>query len=593
MRFDVEHFRTKIGRRIVVLFVLCAVVPTAAISVVSYLRARSVLRDQTTAMMELGTTNAQMGALERLQSVESELILLAASPDVDRALRGSGGAAGGASGDASIGTESLRRLSALTLATSEATIPIHGDLTDTPELPSETLANLDRGQSALAVIRGARNRPEILIARAPEGASTDAGVLWGRIIADSLWATAQVYAVEVAASEMDLQDDSGYCVLDDALRPVDCAGALLSWFFSGVPEDIDIPENAIHGALSWATDGTAYAGHYRRLFLTGFNSDDWTIVLARDEQSILQGLAEFQGQLLGFLVLTFAVVLLISAGRIRQSMEPLAKLREGTRRVAAQDFNTRVLISSGDEFEELAGSFNNMAEQVGTLFQELKDLNWSTITTLARTIDAKSSWTAGHSERVSQMSVAIARTMGLGEVEIERLYRGGLLHDIGKIGVPLTIIDKKGRLTDEEMAVMKSHVTIGAKILEPLTALEDVLPIVLYHHERFDGKGYEAGLAGTDIPHLARILCVADSYDAMRSDRPYRAGRAPDETLEEIALCAGSQFDPEAVEAFVEYMSSEEGELASMGRFSQPFGVPAEARVRSSRTLAGSERVTA
>ena len=268
-------------------------------------------------------------------------------------------------------------------------------------------------------------------------------------------------------------------------------------------------------------------------------------------------------------------------------MEPLARLREGTRRLAAKDFNARVRISSGDEFEELAESFNKMAEQVGTLVEELKDLNWSTITTLARTIDAKSSWTAGHSERVSQMSVAIASVMGLSEVELERLYRGGLLHDIGKIGVPISIIDKKGPLTDEEMAVMKSHVTIGARILEPLTALADVLPIVLYHHERFDGNGYEAGLRGTDIPRLARILCVADSYDAMRSDRPYRAGRSPDETLEEIALCAGSQFDPEVVEAFVEYMASEEGELASMGTFSRPFGVPAEARIKSSRTLAG------
>ncbi len=377
MRFDFEHFRTKIGRRIVMLFVLCAVVPTAALSVVSYLRARSVLRDQTTAMMELGTTNAQMGALERLQSIESELILLATSPGVDRALTGAGGASGGAS----IGTESLRRLSALTLATSDATIPIHGDLTDTPELPSETLANLDRGQSALAVIRGAGNRPEILIARAPGEEGTDAGILWGRIIADSLWATAQVYAVDVAASEIDLQDDSGYCVLDATRQPLDCAGALVAWFSGGVPQGIEIPEGTVHGALSWATDATSYAGHYRRLFLTGFNSDDWTIVLARDEQSILQELSEFQGQLLGFLVLTFAVVLLISAGRIRRSMEPLAKLREGTRRVAAQDFNARVLISSGDEFEELAGSFNNMAEQVGTLFQELRDLNWSTITT--------------------------------------------------------------------------------------------------------------------------------------------------------------------------------------------------------------------
>ena len=224
---------------------------------------------------------------------------------------------------------------------------------------------------------------------------------------------------------------------------------------------------------------------------------------------MLQPLAEFQRTLLGFLVLTVALVLLLSAAGIRQNWSrwpSYGRVPAGSpHRISAP----RVLISSGDEFEELAESFNNMAEQVGSLVEELKDLNWSTITTLARTIDAKSPWTAGHSERVSQMSVAIANVMGLSEVELERLYRGGLLHDIGKIGVPISIIDKKGRLTDEEMAVMQSHVTIGARILEPLTALQDVLPIVLYHHERFDGKGYEAGLGGTDIPRLARILCVA------------------------------------------------------------------------------------
>ena len=472
------------------------------------------------------------------------------------------------------------------MATSDATLPIIGDLTDTPELPPETLAKLDRGESALAVVPGPGSRPDILIARAPPGAGTDDGVLWGRIIADSLWATAQVYAVGITASDIDFQDDKGYCVLDGAGRPLDCAGALVTWFSRGVPEDVHIPGDAIHGALSWVTDGTAYAGHYRHLFLRGFNSDNWTIVIGNDERSMLEPLAEFQRTLWGFLVLTLALVGWLSLVGIRQNLEPLAKLREGTRRLAAKDFGARVLISSGDEFEELAESFNNMAEQVGTLVEELKDLNWSTITTLARTIDAKSPWTAGHSERVSQMSVAIARVMGLPEVELERLYRGGLLHDIGKIGVPMSIIDKKGRLTDEEMAVMRSHVTIGARILEPLTALEDVMPIVLYHHERFDGKGYEAGLGGTDIPRFARILCVADSYDAMRSDRPYRAGRSPDETLEEIALCAGSQFDLDVVEAFVEYMASEEGELASMGRFSKPFGVAVEARVKSARTLA-------
>ena len=584
MRFDLEHFRTKIGRKIVGLFVLCALLPTAALSFFSYRTVKSERLNQSTSMMELGATDGQMGALERLQSVESELILLAASPSVARALS--------AAGDGSSATESLRRLSALTLVTPEATLSIIGDLTDTPELSPETLASLDRGESALAIVPGEGSRPDILIARAPGEVGTDAGILWGRVVSDSLWATARVYAVGIAATEIDFQDDRGYCVLDEARQPVDCAGALLSWFSDGVPENIQIPGDALHGVLSWTADETVYQGYYRNLFLRGFNRDDWTIVLARDERSMLQELAEFRRTLVAFLVLTFALVVLFSAGGIRHNMEPLAKLREGTRRVAAQDFSARVRISSGDEFEELAGSFNNMAEQVGTLVEELKDLNWSTITTLARTIDAKSPWTAGHSERVSQMSVSIARVMGLGDAELEQLYRGGLLHDIGKIGVPITIIDKKGRLTDEEMAVMRSHVTIGAKILEPLTALEDVIPIVLYHHERFDGKGYEAGLGGTDIPHLARILCVADSYDAMRSDRPYRAGRSPDETLEEVALCAGSQFDPDAVEAFVEYMSSEEGELASMGKFSQPFGAPAEARVRSTRTLAG-ERVTA
>ena len=140
-----------------------------------------------------------------------------------------------------------------------------------------------------------------------------------------------------------------------------------------------------HGNLAWTTEGTVYAGHYRRMFLSDFNTENWTMVLGRKEQTILQPLADFQKTLLGLLVLTFLFVFLLSAAGIRQNLEPLAKLREGTRRLAAQDFSARVRITSGDEFEELGGSFNNMAEKVGTLVGELKDLNWSTITTLART----------------------------------------------------------------------------------------------------------------------------------------------------------------------------------------------------------------
>ena len=162
------------------------------------------------------------------------------------------------------------------------------------------------------------------------------------------------------------------------------------------------------------------------------------------------------------------------------------------------------------------------------------------------------------------MAVLIARTIGLPDDELERLHRGGLLHDIGKIGIPVHILDKDGALNDEEMQTMKDHVTIGARILEPLNALADVLPIVLYHHERFDGLGYPEGLRGTDIPFLARILCVADTFDALRSERPYRPGRNAEESLEVIVECSGTQFDPEAVEAFVEVMSSDEVALRAM-----------------------------
>ncbi len=319
-----------------------------------------------------------------------------------------------------------------------------------------------------------------------------------------------------------------------------------------------------------------YNGHYRRVYLRGFNSENWTVVVGESEEAMLATLSDFRRSLSGFLVLTLAVVVLLAAMRIRQSMEPLAQLREGTRRLAAKDFSARAHISSGDEFEELAESFNDMARQVGTLFEELEDLSWSTIATLARTIDAKSHWTAGHSERVAQMGVLIARTMGLPDEELDRLHRGGLLHDIGKIGIPVTIIDKNGPLTDEETQTMQDHTTIGARILEPLKALSDVLPIVLYHHERMDGLGYPEGLRGTDIPLLARILCVADTFDALQSDRPYRSGRNAPEAVDVIVECSGTQFDPDTVDAFVEVMRSGDVPRRAMEAIGARAGLMAE-----------------
>ena len=572
MIFDVRHFRTKLGRKIVFLFFLSALLPTATLAVISYRRVRTELENQTGARMDQATTDAAMAIIERVQAIESEMILLAAASNPLAAAVQAGI-------ETPLRSEDLRRLSNVSLVSNVGGAPtiLVGSLREVPELGAMAQGNVILGQSALAVAQGAAEGDlQVLIARAWHTDRPEDGVLWGRVIGDSLWSTAQVYATSIANTEVDFQDDKGYCILDPLLRPIDCAGGLVSWTTAGPPEGMSIPEDSLHGAVSWINGAKRYNGHYRRVYLRGFNSENWTVVVGESEEAMLATLSDFRRSLSGFLVLTLAVVVLLAAMRIRQSMEPLAQLREGTRRLAAKDFSARVHISSGDEFEELAESFNDMARQVGTLFEELEDLSWSTIATLARTIDAKSHWTAGHSERVAQMGVLIARTMGLPDEELDRLHRGGLLHDIGKIGIPVTIIDKNGPLTDEETQTMQDHTTIGARILEPLKALSDVLPIVLYHHERMDGLGYPEGLRGTDIPLLARILCVADTFDALQSDRPYRAGRNAPEAVDVIVECSGTQFDPDTVDAFVEVMRSGDVPRRAMEAIGARAGLMAE-----------------
>ena len=184
------------------------------------------------------------------------------------------------------------------------------------------------------------------------------------------------------------------------------------------------------------------------------------------------------------------------------------------------------------------------------LVGRLEQFNYGTLTALARTVDAKSPWTAGHSESVTHTAMRIAEHLRLTSDELDIVHRGGLLHDIGKIAVPSAILDKPGRLTPEEMAVVQSHPEVGARILAPIDAYTPILPVVLYHHERFDGKGYPRGLAGNAIPSLARLVSVADVYDALVSDRPYREGWAPERALAHILDSAGSHFDPLMAEAF-------------------------------------------
>jgi putative nucleotidyltransferase with HDIG domain len=185
------------------------------------------------------------------------------------------------------------------------------------------------------------------------------------------------------------------------------------------------------------------------------------------------------------------------------------------------------------------------------LIEALEQLHWGTLTALARAIDAKSGWTAGHSERVTRMALRIGRAMGLTAHDLKIMHRGGLLHDIGKIGTPPAILDKAGKLTPEEMKTMREHVEVGLRILEPIPGLNESLPIVAEHHEWFDGSGYPKGISGTQINLYARIFAVADSYDAVTSDRPYRKGLPVEEAVAMIRERSGSQFDPGVVKTFL------------------------------------------
>jgi putative nucleotidyltransferase with HDIG domain len=197
-------------------------------------------------------------------------------------------------------------------------------------------------------------------------------------------------------------------------------------------------------------------------------------------------------------------------------------------------------------------------ERLAGAVKALEELDVGTLAALARAIDAKSKWTAGHSERVTHVALKIAHSMGLPARDLQILHRGGLLHDIGKIGIPTHLLDKPGRLNPAEMEIMRAHVTIGVRILEPIPCFHEVICLVAQHHEHFDGVGYPAGLAGESISLHARIVAAADAYDAITSDRPYRQRSSPSRALEILRRQSGTKFDPQVIEAFARAADSDQ-----------------------------------
>ncbi len=449
------------------------------------------------------------------------------------------------------------------------------------------------------------------------------------------------------------------------------------------------------GNFEWGQgSGTLLVDHAAVFLKPAFLSDGWIVVVSQPRSEAFAVSKRFTRVLFLVIALVMLMAGLFAHVQIRRSVAPLAVLKEGTRRISGGDFDSRVEIGSGDEFEELGHSFNTMADHLGREFRiqaemgrivqailgeterrkiidavlenvnavvpcdcaglslmdpgvkknealtyiredasidppvtrkailsftteeirrmksaeksvivgkdaefgnflagwtgkrpyafllsplvsrgelvgvltlgyrnptdtareililirqvadqtaialsrarlidELAQNDLGTLTALARTVDTNSPWTAGHSERVTTLAMDLGRELELPPDEIELLHRGGLLHDIGKVGVPPSILDKPGKLTEEEFAVVKKHPSKGAEILEPIPNLQKVIPIVLQHHERFDGKGYPDGLSGESISLHARILALADVVDALISDRPYRPGWSREKVL--------------------------------------------------------------
>jgi response regulator RpfG family c-di-GMP phosphodiesterase len=194
---------------------------------------------------------------------------------------------------------------------------------------------------------------------------------------------------------------------------------------------------------------------------------------------------------------------------------------------------------------------NNLEQKVAVQAQKIKDSFLNSIKALAYALEAKDTYTSGHSQRVGDMAAVIAREMGFSSEEQERVRLAGMIHDIGKIGIQGTVLNKEGRLTDDEYAEMKRHCQIGERILSPVMNDSGLMQMVRSHHERFDGKGYPDGIVGKDISTGATILSVCDAFDAMISERSYRSAMEANAAFDEIKRCQGTQFNPEVVNAFL------------------------------------------
>lgn len=699
MKLQTAFLHSKLARRIFWLFVLCALVPITVLALVSLRNVSSQLEEESHSQLHQDAREEAMIVYERLSFLEADLKLVARSirPQAIRSR------VPPFAGTTALSTDLGNRIKGLELVLPDRTRrPLFGEIHSRFDFSEKELGFLGLAKNVLSTFPCNGTTPCVYLSRELEPSYPEKGILVAEIDTSYLW------------DSENLPAESDTCILDDMERAMFCSGPSPSLF----PGQMT---HSFSGEFEWQQNQSRFVADYWNLPLEGsFFVPHWTIVASRAKQNVLAPLAHFKTNFFFVYLLAIWVVLLLSLIQIRRNLVPLTQLKEGTGQLSLGNFKTRVAVKSGDEFEDLASSFNFMADriekqlnslkvfneidrailsawdiekivetilsrlgellpldQVGValfdahastqavlytygssvqsrraeelieveaeegrkllrhhrlsiqaskgdlpeylkplqargmqhflvipvpvedqlgallilahatsspwsdedkerarkigdqfavalansrLVTQLHQLQWGTLTALARAIDAKSPWTLGHSERVTKHAVRIAQAMRLGPRDLDTIRRGCLLHDVGKIGTPVSILDKAGKLTEEELKIMQEHVTIGGRILEPVPDLSEAMPIVLQHHEWVNGGGYPQGLRGDQITLHARIVAVADCFDALVSDRPYRKGLSAERAMKIIQEGSNKQFDPLVVEVFQAIVKQDDGD---------------------------------
>jgi putative nucleotidyltransferase with HDIG domain len=681
--------RSKVGRRVALLFIGCALLPICCLAVVAYVQVTSELRDAGQSRLSQVAKTAGVELLDKLIGLDAELDLLNGMilsrdsggwPALPPALR----------------ERFTSRLSGLALVVGDDQPQLmFGAMPPYSGVSAKAQAHMRNGHSALTVTARDGGPPRIVVMRALD-ANANRGIVVAEVDRDFL------FSADLAPPQINLVVLGSELPLFSSLSPEQSQEVYAHRPGSGTST----------GHFQWSDSDQAYAASFWSIPMTfDFLVPGWTVVATQANAEVLAPIRDARVSFTLIALLSLWLVMLLSISQVRRYLVPLQMLTENTARIGRGDFDGHLDIRSGDEFEEVAASFNSMssqlkrqfetlaarveldravlssleipeivgrvldwlprllagdafavivldrpssgparafratrsgisapiaeaititpaqateltsgdgwlcvtrgaecpgylsalgslpwttctllpiessgqlvgvlaladnelrqrsdddmqlarqlADQLGvalsnaSLVEALDRLNVGTLMALARTVDAKSPWTAGHSQRVTDLASAIGRGMGLTAADLDQLARATLLHDIGKIAVPSSILNKPGPLTAEEFAVMQTHPVVGARILEPIPDYDRLIPVVLQHHERFDGTGYPAGLAGDAISLDARIVAVADVFDALTSERPYRKAMDETEATRIIMNGRGSAFDPSAVDAFL------------------------------------------